>query len=125
DLSVEKNEFVSILGPSGCGKSTLLSIVSGLESPSSGEITLEGSPITEPGVDKGMVFQQPALFPWLSVKENVMFPLKSMQTNQNNEELASTYLKMVHLSRFTDAYPHELSGGMQQRVAIARALAMN
>ncbi|WP_085522659.1 ABC transporter ATP-binding protein [Tuberibacillus sp. Marseille-P3662] len=125
DLSVEQNEFVSILGPSGCGKSTLLSMVAGLEAPTSGTLTLEEEPISGPGVERGMVFQQPALFPWLSVKENVMFPLKPMHGKRESEEMALKHLKMVHLSRFTDAYPHELSGGMQQRVAIARALAMD
>ncbi len=124
DLSIKENEFVSILGPSGCGKSTLLSMVAGLESISEGSISLEKEPVETPGPDRGMVFQQPALFPWLSVIENVKFPLKHL-SKEEQEEQAAHYLQMVHLSRFQKAYPHELSGGMQQRVAIARALAMD
>ncbi|KGX89473.1 ABC transporter ATP-binding protein [Pontibacillus marinus] len=124
DLSIQENEFVSILGPSGCGKSTLLSMVAGLESISKGTIQLENEDVKTPGPDRGMVFQQPALFPWLSVIENVKFPLKHL-SKQEQEERATKYLQMVHLSRFKGAYPHELSGGMQQRVAIARALAMD
>lgn len=124
DLSIDENEFVSILGPSGCGKSTLLSMVAGLESISEGNITLEQESVQTPGPDRGMVFQQPALFPWLSVIDNVKFPLKHL-SKKEQEEQATKYLQMVHLSRFKQAYPHELSGGMQQRVAIARALAMD
>ncbi|MFD1390625.1 ABC transporter ATP-binding protein [Alkalibacillus flavidus] len=125
DLSIEQNQFVSILGPSGCGKSTLLSMVAGLESISEGTITLEDSTIKQPGPDRGMVFQEPSLFPWLNVEENVMFPLKNSTSKQEAKERANTFLQMVHLSRFKHHYTHELSGGMQQRVAIARALAMD
>ncbi|WP_028784989.1 ABC transporter ATP-binding protein [Thalassobacillus devorans] len=125
NLSIEKNQFVSILGPSGCGKSTLLSMVAGLEDVTEGTLSLGGEKILQPGTDRGMVFQQPALFPWLTVKDNVTFPLKADHSKREKEQLAAKYLKMVHLTRFKDAYPHELSGGMQQRVAIARALAMD
>ncbi|MGP4075480.1 ABC transporter ATP-binding protein [Halobacillus sp. K22] len=125
DLNIEKNQFVSLLGPSGCGKSTLLSMVAGLESVSKGSIVLEEQEIKKAGTDRGMIFQQASLFPWLNVKENVMFPLKSMGSKKDAEEKADRFLQMVHLSRFKEHYTHELSGGMQQRVAIARALAMD
>lgn len=122
DLTIEENQFVSLLGPSGCGKSTLLSMVAGLEPVTEGTIELDQQRIKKAGPDRGMVFQQPSLFPWLNVKENVMFPLKK---KKDAEERAEQFLKMVHLSRFQESYTHELSGGMQQRVAIARALAMD
>ncbi|WP_121609662.1 ABC transporter ATP-binding protein [Mesobacillus foraminis] len=125
NLTVEKGEFVSILGPSGCGKSTLLSIVAGLTKATSGEILVNNTKITKPGKDRGMVFQQAALFPWLNVMENVTFPLKKEMPKKQAEEQAKKYLQMVQLGNYTGHYPHELSGGMQQRVAIARALAMN
>jgi NitT/TauT family transport system ATP-binding protein len=125
DLSVNKGEFVSILGPSGCGKSTLLSIVAGLTPATSGEIRVDGKKIEKPGKDRGMVFQQAALFPWLNVLENVLFPLKKELPKKQAEAEAKKYLQMVQLGNYTAHYPHELSGGMQQRVAIARALAMN
>lgn len=125
NLQVEKGEFVSILGPSGCGKSTLLSIVAGLTKATSGEIIVNSSKVTKPGKDRGMVFQQAALFPWLNVLENVTFPLKKEMTKKQAEDQAKKYLQMVQLSNYLHHYPHELSGGMQQRVSIARALAMN
>lgn len=125
NLKVKEGEFVSLLGPSGCGKSTLLSIVAGLLHPSEGNILLDDKKITKPGKDRGMVFQQAALFPWLSVEENVMFPLHKEMKKKEAREVAHKYLKLVQLSPYTKHYPHELSGGMQQRVAIARALAMN
>ena len=127
DIGVEipKGQFVSILGPSGCGKSTLLSIVAGLTQATSGEILISGQKVTKPGNDRGMVFQQAALFPWLNAMENVMFPLKNMMAKKEAWEHANRYLKMVQLSNYQEHYPHELSGGMQQRVAIARALAMD
>ncbi|GGF31353.1 nitrate/sulfonate/bicarbonate ABC transporter ATP-binding protein [Halobacillus andaensis] len=125
DLSIEKKEFVSLLGPSGCGKSTLLSMVAGLEHATTGSMSLEGHEIKQAGPDRGMVFQQASLFPWLNVKDNVMFPLKSTMSKKEAEERADHFLKMVHLSRFKKHYTYELSGGMQQRVAIARALAMD
>lgn len=125
NLSIEEGEFVSLLGPSGCGKSTLLNIVAGLLSPSEGQITLENQKIIKPGKDRGMVFQQAALFPWLTVEENVMFPLKKEMKKAEAREIAHKYLKLVQLSNYAKHSPHELSGGMQQRVAIARALAVN
>lgn len=125
NLSIDKGQFVSILGPSGCGKSTLLSIVAGLTKTTTGQIVIDGKTITKPGRDRGMVFQQAALFPWLTVLENVTFPLKKVMKKKDAEEAALKYLQMVQLGKYLSHYPHELSGGMQQRVAIARALAMN
>lgn len=126
NLAVNEGEFVSLLGPSGCGKSTLLSIVAGLTKETGGIIQLDSQKITKPGSDRGMVFQEAALFPWMTVLENVRFPLRKHNLSKKEQvETAKQYLKMVHLSRFLDHYPHELSGGMQQRVSIARALAMN
>lgn len=125
NLDIQEGEFVSILGPSGCGKSTLLSIVAGLTKPTNGEILLNGNQITKPGKDRGMVFQQAALFPWMTVEENVMFPLRKEMSKKEAKEVAHHHLKMVQLSNYTTHSPHELSGGMQQRVAIARALSMN
>jgi len=125
NVTVNEGEFVSILGPSGCGKSTLLSMVAGLNKATNGEILLQGKPITKPGKERGMVFQQAALFPWLTVEENVMFPLHEEMSKKEAKERAQYYLKMVQLSNYLRHSPHELSGGMQQRVAIARALAMD
>ncbi len=126
DLSIRDGDFISLLGPSGCGKSTLLNVIAGLEKPSKGEVLVNGHSVQGPGSDRVMVFQESALFPWLSVLDNVMFGLKikGISTKQA-QEMAQESLKMVHLSRFIGAYPHELSGGMRQRVAIARALVMN
>jgi NitT/TauT family transport system ATP-binding protein len=124
DFTVRRREFVSVIGPSGCGKSTLIRILAGLEHPTSGEVRLKGLPVTEPGADRGMVFQGYTLFPWLSVKQNVMFGLKmkGMKARQA-EEKAMEWLSLVSLEQFADHYPAQLSGGMKQRVAIARALA--
>ncbi|AXI39424.1 nitrate/sulfonate/bicarbonate ABC transporter ATP-binding protein [Bacillaceae bacterium ZC4] len=125
DLTVQKGEFVSILGPSGCGKSTLLSIVAGLTAPTSGKVLVNGKEVKGPGSDRGVVFQQAALFPWLTVEENVMFPLKKKMPKEEAKKKAHQYLAMVQLSQYAKHSPHELSGGMQQRVSIARALAMD
>lgn len=125
DLTVKEGEFVSFLGPSGCGKSTLLSIVAGLVNPSEGCIYLNDKKISKPGKDRGMVFQEAALFPWLTVEENVMFPLRKEMKKKDAIKVAHKYLSLVQLTPYAKYSPHELSGGMQQRVAIARALAMN
>lgn len=125
NVDIQEGEFVSILGPSGCGKSTLLSMVAGLLKPTEGEIRLKGSAISKPGKDRGMVFQQAALFPWMTVEENVLFAIRDMKNKEEREARALRYLKMVQLGSNLKQYPHELSGGMQQRVSIARALAMD
>ncbi|WP_404454851.1 ABC transporter ATP-binding protein [Virgibacillus necropolis] len=125
DLKIPENQFVSILGPSGCGKSTLLSMVAGLENITDGSITLQEKEIKQAGPERGMVFQQPSLFPWLNVRDNITFPLKGKMSKKEANTLADHFLRMVHLSKFKTNYIYELSGGMQQRVAIARALAMD
>lgn len=126
NLTVNDGDFISLLGPSGCGKSTLLNIIAGLEGASKGKVLVDDQAVTGPGRDRVVVFQEAALFPWLSVIDNVMFGLKIKGiSSKEAQEMALETLKMVHLSRFTKAYPHELSGGMRQRVAIARALVMN
>ena len=126
DLTVQEGQFVSFVGPSGCGKSTLLNIVAGLDSYDTGSVMLEDRAVSAPGSDRVVVFQEAALFPWLSAQQNVEFGLKMAGMPKSERiTVARTYLRMVHLSRFADSYPHELSGGMRQRVAIARALAMS
>lgn len=122
-FKTHRREFVCVIGPSGCGKSTLARILAGLESYNGGEALLDGKPITGPGRDRGMVFQGYTLFPWRTVKENVMFGLQmnNITTNEAARE-ADQWLDLVGLEKFANAYPHELSGGMKQRVAIARAL---
>jgi NitT/TauT family transport system ATP-binding protein len=125
-LEVKTGEFVCIVGPSGCGKSTLLNIIAGLEKPDRGQAFVNGSPIQGPGRDRVLIFQELALFPWLSVIKNVEFGLRMANIPpKERQERAFHFLKMVHLSRFHHAYIHELSGGMKQRVALARALAMD
>ncbi|MBI2732773.1 MAG: ABC transporter ATP-binding protein [Aquabacterium sp.] len=124
NFKTHRREFVCVIGPSGCGKSTLIRILAGLESHSSGEVLLDGQPVNGPGRDRGMVFQGYTLFPWLTVKKNVMFGLEVNNAGRNEaESQARQWLELVGLSKFADHYPHQLSGGMKQRVAIARALA--
>ena len=119
-----RREFLCVVGPSGCGKSTLVRILAGLEEPSSGEVLLEGKPVTEPGSDRGMVFQGYTLFPWLTVKKNVMFgPRVNGYGRDVAEREALQWLQLIGLEKFADSYPNQLSGGMKQRVAIVRALA--
>ena len=123
NFKVHRREFICVIGPSGCGKSTLIRILAGLEKHSSGEVMLDGKPVDGPGQDRGMVFQGYSLFPWLTVKKNVMFgPEVNGRGHDTAEQDALTWLDLVGLSRFANAYPHQLSGGMRQRVAIARAL---
>ena len=122
-FKTHKREFLCVIGPSGCGKSTLIRILAGLEEPSAGEVLLDGKPIKGPGPDRGMVFQSYTLFPWLTVKKNVMFGLEVSKRGGLAEQEAMQWIDLVGLSKFANSYPHELSGGMKQRVAIARALA--
>jgi len=125
-LEIHRREFICVVGASGCGKSTLARIVAGLDEATGGEILLDGKPVAGPGPDRGMVFQGYTLFPWLSVRSNVMFGLKMKGMEEVTAKAeARQWLDMVGLSRFENLYPHELSGGMKQRVAIARALANN
>jgi NitT/TauT family transport system ATP-binding protein len=122
-FKTHRREFVCVIGPSGCGKSTLVRILAGLESYTGGEVLLDGKPVTGPGRDRGMVFQGYTLFPWLSVRKNVMFGLEmNGMSSSEAEREANLWLELVGLEKFGNAYPHELSGGMKQRVAIARAL---
>ena len=124
NLDIKENEFICVVGPSGCGKSTLLNIIAGLHEPTSGAAYLDGKKIEGTGVERGVVFQQYALFPWRTVLKNVMFPLEMKKTPKAEaEEIAMKYIKAVGLEGFENSYPKELSGGMKQRVAIARAYA--
>ena len=119
-----RREFLCVIGPSGCGKSTLVRILAGLEDKSSGEVLLNGKPVEGPGRDRGMVFQSYTLFPWLTVKKNVMFGLEINNLSKfQAEREALQWLQIVGLEKFADCYPYQLSGGMKQRVAIVRALA--
>jgi len=123
-FQVYRREFMCVIGPSGCGKSTLIRILAGLEDASDGKVLLDGDPVSGPGPDRGMVFQSYTLFPWLTVKQNVMFgPRMAGQKGGSAESEARQWIDLVGLSRFENSYPHQLSGGMKQRVAIARALA--
>ena len=124
DLAVDDGEFVCLLGPSGCGKSTLLNIVAGFVRPTEGRVTLDGAEVSAPGRDRGVVFQDSALFPWFRVGQNVEFGLKMAgMSRPERERIADQYLDLIGLRAFRAAFPKELSGGMKQRVAIARALA--
>ena len=127
-LTVKEGEFVSIIGSSGCGKSTLLSVLEGLNHPSSGTVKINGEPVKGCGIDRGVVFQQYSLFPWMTARNNVAFGIKQSRKELSRAErlqIADEYLKKVGLDNFGNKYPGQLSGGMQQRVAIARALAMD
>lgn len=126
NLKVEEGDFVCIVGPSGCGKSTFLNVVAGLEKPDNGEILLNGKPITTPGPDRTMVFQEGALFPWLKVIDNVEFGLKMAGIPKDERtQISQRYLDMMQLTKFANSYTYQLSTGMKQRVAIARALVMD
>lgn len=123
-FKTHRREFLCVIGPSGCGKSTLIRLLAGLEAPTRGEVLLDNRPVTGPGPDRGMVFQGYTLFPWLTVKKNVMFGLRMRgESPHSAASEALQWIDMVGLEKFADAYPHQLSGGMKQRVAIARALA--
>ena len=124
NFQIFRREFISVIGPSGCGKTTLIRTLAGLEFPSSGNVFLEGKKMEGPGAERGMVFQDYTLFPWLSVKKNVMFGLEIKGLGKLKAEAeAMEWLDIVGLAKFADAYPEQLSGGMKQRVAIARSVA--
>jgi NitT/TauT family transport system ATP-binding protein len=123
-LTINKGEFICLIGASGCGKSTLLRLVGGFETPSAGSVKMWDTPINGPGPDRGMVFQDYALFPWLTVRGNIAFGPKARGQPRKAVQVATDrFIEMVGLGKFADAYPHQLSGGMRQRVAIARVLA--
>lgn len=124
NLEIKDGEFVCIIGPSGCGKTTLLRIIAGLDTPDSGQVTLDCDTITVPDPRRGMVFQEYSLFPWRTVMENITFGMEMQRVSQTQKsKSAEEYLKLVGLEQFRNSYPYELSGGMRQRVAIVRALA--
>ncbi len=124
DLTVKQGEFLAIVGPSGCGKSTFLDMIAGLAKPSSGEIFIDNRKITGPALDRGIVLQGYALFPWRTVRKNVEFGLEIKKIpEKDRKDISQRYIELVGLKNFEERYPHELSGGMKQRVAIARALA--
>ena len=126
DLEIEDGEFVCVVGKSGCGKSTLLNLIAGLEKPTAGEILLDGVPITGPGADRVVMFQEHALFPWLNVIQNVKFGMEIAGVpKQEQEEKALKYLRLMQLEEYRDYAVHQLSGGMRQRVALARALTLD
>jgi NitT/TauT family transport system ATP-binding protein len=123
-LKVQPGEFLCIVGPSGCGKSTLLHLIAGLQQPTSGRILMDDKPVTAPGTDRILIFQELGLFPWLKVGANVEFGMKMKGVPKaERQERVDYYLRLVHLAQFRDSYTHQLSGGMRQRVALARALA--
>ena len=124
DLKINRGEFICLIGASGCGKSTLLRIIAGFEKATTGSVEVFGHAITDPGPDRGMVFQDYGLFPWLSTRDNIAFgPRHAGRPRPEIEETTAKFMEMVGLTSFADSYPHQLSGGMKQRVAIARVLA--
>ncbi|MFW5823587.1 MAG: ABC transporter ATP-binding protein [Marinobacter sp.] len=127
DMEIRRHEFVAVVGPSGCGKSTLLRMISGLLRPTEGEVSVFGLPVTGPRDDVGIVFQKPTLLPWLTVRKNVLFPLRHKfgRYSRDDERRADELLAMAGLDSFANSMPDELSGGMQQRVGIVRALLLN
>ena len=125
DFHVADKEFISVVGPSGCGKTTLMRMVAGLESISGGQIRVAGKPVTGPGPDRAVVFQQFALFPWKSVRDNIVFGMQSLGASKSEQnDAVAHYLALMKMEGTEDKYPHQLSGGMQQRVAIARSYAI-
>jgi ABC-type nitrate/sulfonate/bicarbonate transport system ATPase subunit len=126
NLEIADGEFVCVIGPSGCGKSTMLMIMAGLYPKSGGDILLDGQPLSEPGLNRGMVFQDFALFPWLSVRENILYGVKQKKIPEDKHNgIVDHYIGMMSLQGFEHTFPNRLSGGMRQRVAIARALALD
>lgn len=124
-IDIHSGEFVCLIGPSGCGKSTFLRLIGGLSAPTAGKITLDGKEIENPGHERGMVFQDPTLFPWLTVYENVAYGLKIRHIYKDGKKEVTRFIKLVGLEGFEKSYPHQLSGGMAQRASLARALVNN
>lgn len=122
NVTIKAGEFISLIGPSGCGKSTFLRLVAGLARPDGGSLLLDDAPITGPGYDRGLVFQDPTLFPWLTIYDNIAFGLKVRNTYHDKKREVQEFIRLVGLEGFEKAYPHQLSGGMAQRAALARAL---
>lgn len=122
NLDIEAGSFISLIGPSGCGKSTLLRLVAGLSEADEGEILLDGEKITGTSYERGLVFQNPTLFPWLNIYDNVAFGLKARHIYRQNKDRVKEYIRLVGLEGFGKAYPHQLSGGMCQRASLARTL---
>ncbi|MBV9864865.1 MAG: ABC transporter ATP-binding protein [Abitibacteriaceae bacterium] len=126
NLNIQEGEFVCLVGPSGCGKSTLCNMLAGFDTPTTGRVMVDDETVSGPSIARVMMFQEPALFPWLNARDNVAFGLKNLKLPATEQQaIAERFLKMVHLAQFGDAQPHELSGGMRQRVALARALAVD
>ncbi len=126
DFSVGEGQFVTLLGPSGCGKTTLLTIIAGFQTATGGEISLNGQPVTQPGPDRGFVFQDFALFPWMTVKENILYPMKQKKLPRKEQQNRLKHLlAMAQLAGSEHLYPSQISGGMKQRTAVIRALACN
>lgn len=122
DFTIPAGSFVSLIGPSGCGKTTLLRCIAGLETPTSGEVSVDGAKITKPGSDRGFAFQQANLFPWLTIRENIAFGLRARRIYKERKADVEQFIKLVGLEGFEKSYPHQLSGGMNQRASLARAL---
>lgn len=122
NLTLQGGEFVSLVGPSGCGKSTILRLVAGLIAPTTGSVSVDGKEVTEPSPERGMVFQKPTLFPWLTVEKNIAFSLKMQGKLKGNEDKVKQMIDVIGLDAFKDDYPDQLSGGMAQRVALVRSL---
>ena len=122
NLHIKAGEYISFIGPSGCGKSTLLRLIAGLDKPTSGTLKLDGNLITKPSYERGLVFQNPTLFSWLSIYNNVAFSLKARKIFRENKHLVDEYIDLVGLKNFAHSFPHQLSGGMAQRASIARTL---
>ena len=122
DLRFEPGEFISLIGPSGCGKSTLLRLIAGLAQPDGGRVALDGKTVSEPGYERGLVFQDPTLFPWMTIYENIAYGLRARKVYKQEKHNIPEYFRLVGLEGFEKAYPHHLSGGMAQRAALARTL---